>query len=75
LPPAAVAKQTVDGSQSAEVQHGLVQKLALDAAMYTSCVTLCESPQTPLAQSDPPLQRQPSPLHPESPPVSGMIIP
>jgi hypothetical protein len=33
LPPSAVAKQTVDASQSADVQQGFVQKLVSLAAL------------------------------------------
>jgi hypothetical protein len=41
------------------VQHGLVQKLVLFAALYTLVVTVTAWPQMPLAQSSGPLQLQP----------------
>jgi len=48
LPPVAVAKHTVDPSQSAEVQHGWVQNLDPFAALYTLEVTVSSLPHVPL---------------------------
>jgi hypothetical protein len=55
-----VAKQTVDSSQSADVQHGLVQKLAWPAASNRLEPTVSWSPQMLVAQSEAPLQWLPS---------------
>jgi hypothetical protein len=50
----------VDSSQSADVQQGLVQKLAWPAASNTLEPTVSWSPQMPVAQSEGPLQWLPS---------------
>jgi hypothetical protein len=56
-----VAKHTEPAAQSADVQQGCVQKLALPAAEYRPGVTLSWSPHTSLVQAAAPLQAHPTP--------------
>ena len=71
MPPVPAAKQTVEGLQSSERQHGCVQKLELLFIVKTGVVTSGSVAHTPLSQNDGPAQSQPSPRHDIGGPSGG----